>query len=317
MKAARRAHRRAHLAGLHLGDEIQDELRQLRALAPAELAAVERGLAVRVGDRELAEVLTLGGARRDVVGLLGDVLELLGRGGLRQRQKDVRDVELIVRRRRLLAREILIELVRRDVDVGDHVALPQGAQGELLAHALAILLVIDALGGERGRQLVERDLVALGDLLQGAVELLVRDGQADVLGPLRLDLLQDQPLEHLLAQHALRGKLHFLFLQPLGHRIHLLVELALEHQAFVHDGRDAVEQLAVGADIPGLCRRAGTGQECRHEESAKDRWVSHKIFLLGCRLLLVGPAGRVSADLFGQERVRPLSDRGEARQFQL
>ncbi len=96
----------------------------------------------------------------------------------------MRDVELVVRRGRLLAGEILLELVRRDVDVGDHVALSQGAQRELLAHALAILLVIDALGGERGRQLVERYLVALGDLLQRAIELLIRNGQADVLGAL-------------------------------------------------------------------------------------------------------------------------------------
>ena len=61
----------------------------------------------------------------------------------------------------LLAREELLELVRRHVDVGDHVALPQGAQGEFLAHALAVLLVVDALRGERRGQLVERDFVAL------------------------------------------------------------------------------------------------------------------------------------------------------------
>jgi hypothetical protein len=77
VKAARGAHRRAHLAGLHLRDQIQNELRQLRSLAPAELAAVERRLAVRIGDRELPEVLALGGACRDVVRFLGDVLELL------------------------------------------------------------------------------------------------------------------------------------------------------------------------------------------------------------------------------------------------
>ena len=51
--------------------------------APAELAAVERRLAVGVRDRELCEVLAFGGARGDVLGLLGDFLELLRRGGLR------------------------------------------------------------------------------------------------------------------------------------------------------------------------------------------------------------------------------------------
>ena len=94
--------------------------------------------------------------------------------------------------------------------------------------------------------------------------------------PLTLDLLEDEALEHLLAQHALRGQLHFLFLEALGDRVHLLVELALEHEAVVHDGRDAVEQLAMSADVPCLRRGAVAGQHSRHEESAKDHWVSHK-----------------------------------------
>ena len=90
----------ADLARLHLGHEFEDELRQLGAFAPAELAAVEGGLAVRVRDGELAEILALGGAGGDVVGLLGDLLELLRGGGLGQRQEDVGDVEFIVRRLR-------------------------------------------------------------------------------------------------------------------------------------------------------------------------------------------------------------------------
>ncbi len=79
-----------------------------------------------------------------------------------------------------------------------------------------------------------------------------------------------------MAQHAFRRELDFLLLQPLAHRLHLLVELALQDQAVVDDGRDSIEQLAVGADIPGLRRCTGTDQECRHEESTEDHWVSHK-----------------------------------------
>ena len=96
-----------------------------RALAPAQLAALERRLAVGIGDGQLAEVLALGGARGQILRLVGDFLELLRRRGRRQRQQNVRDVELVVGRGGLLAREILLELVRRDVDVGNDVALPQ------------------------------------------------------------------------------------------------------------------------------------------------------------------------------------------------
>ena len=67
VKTARRAHRFADIARLHLGDELENELRQLSAFAPAELAAVERRLAVRIGDRQLTEVLALGGARGDAL----------------------------------------------------------------------------------------------------------------------------------------------------------------------------------------------------------------------------------------------------------
>ena len=67
VKAAGRAHRLAHLAGLHVGDEIENELRQLGAFAPAQLTAVEGRLAVRIGDGELAEILALVGARRQIL----------------------------------------------------------------------------------------------------------------------------------------------------------------------------------------------------------------------------------------------------------
>ena len=271
MKAARRAHRLAHLARLHLGDQIENELRQLGAFAPPQLSAVERRLAIRIGDGELPEVLALGGARRQILRLAGDLLELLRSGGRGQGQQNVRHVELVIGRGGLLALEILLELVRRHVDVGDDVALSQGGQRQLLAHGLAVLLVIDPLGREGGRQLIERDLIALGDLLKRAVQLFVRDGQADPLGALRLDLLQDQAVEHLLAQHALGGQLDLLFLKPLRDRIHLRVELALQDQAVVHDGRNAVQQFAVHADVPGLRMSRRHEGDRRKGEAAKGR----------------------------------------------
>jgi len=252
VKAARGAHRFADVPGLHLGHQIQDELRQLGALAPAELTAVERGLSVRIGDGQLAEVLALGGAVRQITGLARDFGELLRGGGLRQGQQDVRDVEFIVGGGALLAREILFQLVRAHVDVGDHVALAQRAQHHFLAHLFAIGLVVDALGLQRGGQLVEGNLVARGNLLQRAVQLFVGYREAHTLGALHLDLRQDQPLEHLLSEHAGGWHLHLLFLQALGHRVDLRVELALEDQAVVDHRRDAIQQFAVHAEIARL-----------------------------------------------------------------
>ena len=189
---------------------------------------------------------------RQILRLVGDLLQLLRRGGRRQRQQNVRYVEFVVGGGGLLARQKLLEFMRRDIDVGDDVALAQGAQGQFLAHGLAILLVVDALGRERRRQLIEGDFVAARDLLQRAVQLLVRDGQADPLGMLGLNFLQNQSIEHLLFEHALRGQFDLLFLQPLGDRVHLRVQFAFQHQAVIDDGRNAVEHFAVHADIAGL-----------------------------------------------------------------
>ncbi len=62
VKPGRGAQRLAHRAWLHGGDRVREKGRKLRRLLPAELPALERGLAVRIGDRELPEILTLRGA---------------------------------------------------------------------------------------------------------------------------------------------------------------------------------------------------------------------------------------------------------------
>ena len=61
------------------------------------------------------------------------------------------------------------------------------AQGQFLAHRFAILLVIDSLRRQRRRQLIEGDLVARGDFLQGAIQLLIGNRQAHVLGALQFE----------------------------------------------------------------------------------------------------------------------------------
>ncbi len=92
---------------------------------------------------------------------------------------------------------------------------------------------------------------------------------------LRLNFLHDQTIEHLLLEHALRGQFDFLFLQPLGDRVHLGVQLAFQHQAVVHDGGDAVEHFTVHADIPGLCMGHGRQEHCRGNTRARQSNFEH------------------------------------------
>ena len=92
--------------------------------------------------------------------------------------------------------------------------------------------------------------------------MLVGYLDAGAVGALHLDLLQHQPLEHLLAQHVLRRELELLLAQPLADHMDLGVELALEHHAVVDDRRYAVEQLAAGCELARLrARLPGQGED--------------------------------------------------------
>src|SRR6185437_16390943 len=71
--AGGRAQRRADLARLEAENGAGEEGRQLRALAPAEGAALEGILAVGIRDGELAEILALA---RTLINVLGALLRL-------------------------------------------------------------------------------------------------------------------------------------------------------------------------------------------------------------------------------------------------
>ncbi len=152
----------------------------------------------------------------------------------------------------------------------DHVALAQDLHREFLADAFAIAGVVDALAGQRGRQVGQRDLVLLGDVAQRVVQRLVGHLDAGAIRTLHLQLLQDQAVEHLLAQHVLGRQLELLRAQALGDDQHLLVELARQHDAFVDGGRDAVEQLAGAAGFAGLGERHRGGDAARRTRQPRE-----------------------------------------------
>ena len=71
------------------------------------------------------------------------------------------------------ARHELLELARRDIDAADDVALTQQLQRHLAADLVAEGAIVDALLRERLRQVGEADAVALGDVVERAVQHFV------------------------------------------------------------------------------------------------------------------------------------------------
>ena len=88
-------------------------------------------------------------------------------------------------------------------------------------------------------------LFCVGDVVERVVQRLVRHLDAGAIGALHLQLLQHQAVEHLLA--AARSAAAARASARAGAARdddHLLVELALQHHAFVDGGGDAVQQHA-------------------------------------------------------------------------
>ena len=121
VKAGGGAQRLADLARLQLRDRVGEERRQLAALAPAERAAFERGLAVGVGNGELGEVFAALGALVDVLGLAWRLPRAAP--GVAACGTAIRMCETLYssapRTRSSLLLEVLVDLARRDVDALD------------------------------------------------------------------------------------------------------------------------------------------------------------------------------------------------------
>src|SRR5690606_16719587 len=211
------------------------------------------GAAVRVRHCELREI---GAAARLLVNLgraLGARLDLLGGRGYGYGKQEVRDVVLgSAVRRGLQPRKIYLQLACRDVSDRNDVALTQQLHRQLSADVIAKVAIVDALLGEDLRQLVEGDVAAFRDVVERLVDHFVRDLNAESLGALDLDFLDDQALENLSAQHVARRQLGLLLAQASDHLLGLLLELASQHHAFIDDGRDPIQQHAAARQLARL-----------------------------------------------------------------
>ena len=139
----------------------------------------------------------------------------------------------------------------------DHVARAQDLARNLALELDAIIGVVDAIGRESGGKFLERNVLPFGDVPHRGIDLFVRYLDAGAVGVLGLNFLEHQTLEHLRSDHVLIGQWHILAAQSRDDLAHLLVELALEHDAIVDDRDDAFEHLAMAGELlPG---RHGAG----------------------------------------------------------
>ena len=182
----------------------------------------------------------------DLVRELAGLRELRRFRVLRHRDQDMRDVVFVGGRGGLLlVLEVLIEFARRDDDALDDVALPQDLTRNLALELAAVLGVVDAVGGQLLGQLLQSDVLSLGDVPHCGVDLLIGNLDAGAIGVLLLDLFQNQAVQYLLAQHAFGRQCDLLSAQTRLDLARLHVEFALQHDALVDHGHDPIEQRAL------------------------------------------------------------------------
>ena len=158
----------------------------------------------------------------------------------------------------------MLEFAPRHVDALANVDAAKLIEREFLANAGPEVLVVDALSGEELGHVAKRNTLFLGNAGNHVVQDLVRDLEADSLRALQLDLLDDQPLENLLLQYVRRRQWNILLLRTRDDRRRLVAELAAHDDAFVDDGRHAVEKLARLGEVLGKGRRRSRNQgNCR------------------------------------------------------
>ncbi|MOA15858.1 hypothetical protein D3C78_1360410 [compost metagenome] len=149
-----------------------------------------------------------------------------------------------------------------DLDALGHPALAHTADDQFAAHLLAGLVVGQAVAGEGGTELVEGQVVALGDGRQRLIQFLVGDADARAFADLQLQVLDDQALQHLRGERLARRLFAAALGEVLLHFGEAAVELALHDHVVVDDGHHAVERFDLGI-------RRGAEQQGTQRERAQ------------------------------------------------
>ena len=168
---------------------------------------------------------------------------------------------LVEQGQRVGGEEVLHFLVG-DLDALGHTALTYAADDHLAAHLVAGFLVGKAVTRQGGTELLQGQVVALGNAAHGLVQFFVGDADAGAVADLQLQVLDDQALQHLLIQHAGGRYALTAFGDGLLNFMNTLVQLALHDHVVVDDGDHAIE---------GLELRLGAGGEenCAQQQRAQ------------------------------------------------
>ncbi|MNN95283.1 hypothetical protein D3C81_2140670 [compost metagenome] len=86
----------------------------------------------------------------------------------------------------------------------------------------------------------------MGDGFDGLVQLLVGDANAGAVADLQLQVLDDQALQHLLAEHMLGRQRGAALGAGLLHFVQALVQLALHDHVVIDDGDHSVDGANLG-----------------------------------------------------------------------
>ncbi|MNV50912.1 hypothetical protein D3C71_1429420 [compost metagenome] len=219
----------------------------MRRFAPAHLAAFKGVLAGRVGHGHLGEVGAFAQLLVQFLGLALSRLNGLRGGAVGQCNDDVGQAELF---RELQLAEVggeeVLHFLVGDLDALGHPALTHAADDHLAAHLVAGVGIGQAVLHQGGAELLEAHAVALGDAGQRLVEFFIGDANAGAVANLQLDVLDDQALQHLLAEHLLRRQCRAAFGDGLLHLAQACVQLALHDDVVVDNRYDAVERLHLG-----------------------------------------------------------------------
>ena len=272
-------------SGDQLGQAAGFELQHMRnerrgqgiALAPAQAASLQRVLRLGVGDRQLREVLPLQHALTQSLRTFPGGITL-PRGGIERRaDENVRHEILPVR---LLPRfgsaKEVVHLPGVEIHAGNHIALPERVQRDLRPQFLAVLGIRDPLLGQHVRKIAQLDLVLPGHEAERPVDLLVGNLDAEAFGALQLYFPQHKPLQHLGFQHRGRRRSQALGANARAYAGQFLIQFAPEDNAVIDHRGDAVEKLALIAELrPG--RPGNRRQENRKEQDGHGRRPPAKV----------------------------------------
>ncbi len=177
-------------------------------------------------------------------------LDFLRGSAVADRNEDIGQTELFgeLHFAQVRSEEVLHFLIRNLNALG-HAALTHTADDHLATYLLPSIGIGQAVSRECGLELFKAHAVTLCDGADGLVQLFIGDPNAGALADLQLNIFNNQPLQHLLAEHVLGWQRCTALGDGLLHFTQPRIELTLHDHIVINNRHDTVE----GANF-SLCR---------------------------------------------------------------